>query len=251
MINKESVLEELVAIEQFVKDIKEYIGAGVNVVSDSVEAEAPKVIEEKPIKEAEEVVPEASSNKDEIEKVIKDFELEGWNKEDLIECLDSYEISYGKSLTIKEMREAVAQAVLDGKIPYEDDGVEKEPEVVADEPEPSYNDERSKMEATVEKEIKENYESKKLKDTVIKKFLKEYYEGDPDCKDCSVGCTKEEALQCYIDLKKNFVDDEGDVHAESEPYYRDNEVFCCGHECSKLDNGNLYCEICGEEYLSQ
>lgn len=103
------------------------------------------------------------------------------------------------------------------------------------------------VEASVESDTRKLYKSSKLKDATIKKFLNNYYEGDPDCKDCK-GCNKEEALECYIAIQKRMVDDEGNV-TKFEEYYDRNEVgFCCGKELGELENGNLYCEICGTEF---
>ena len=48
-------------------------------------------------------------------------------------------------------------------------------------------------------------------------------------------------LECYIDIHKALVDDDGDLNEFEEPYIRDGEYFCCGREIKELENGDLYC----------
>lgn len=106
--------------------------------------------------------------------------------------------------------------------------------------------EREAKENEIEEEIQAQYKAKKLKDSVIKKFLEKYNEGNPDCKGCK-GCSKEEILDCYITAKQSLVDDEGDVMELEEAYIRNGEYHCCGKELKTLDD-DLYCSVCGQKY---
>jgi hypothetical protein len=86
-----------------------------------------------------------------------------------------------------------------------------------------------------------------LKDVHIKKFLTKYYEGNP-VMTCPTGCKADCQLDCYIDIHKALIDDEGKVVEFETPYVRDGIHHCCGLEMESLDNGNIYCTVCGSEY---
>ena len=103
--------------------------------------------------------------------------------------------------------------------------------------------ERLEAEDEIEAQIRQQIKTKKLKTPAMKKAMAEYAEGNPDCEDCS-NCSTEELTACYIQMKQSFVDDEGEVHEESEPYVRNGVDFCCG---APLQEDNS-CAICGEEY---
>lgn len=45
-----------------------------------------------------------------------------------------------------------------------------------------------------------------------------------------------------------MLDDEGNVSEFKIPYIRDKQDYCCGKPMEKLDNGNIYCTVCGGEY---
>lgn len=99
----------------------------------------------------------------------------------------------------------------------------------------------------IEKDIRAKYKAKKLKDATIKKFVNNYYDGDPDLSDLD----KEEMLEEYIDIQKHLVDDDGEVHDMKEPYERNGENYCCGAKLvpgKGKKKGILICEVCGEEY---
>ena len=83
----------------------------------------------------------------------------------------------------------------------------------------------------------------------MKDFLKKYYNGKAECKDCK-GCKDNEVIACYTQLKQNFVDDSGDVMGEGEAYERDGEVYCCGTPCDADpdDDSTVVCTICGAQW---
>lgn len=104
------------------------------------------------------------------------------------------------------------------------------------------NNKRSEAEKKVEDNIRAFYGKKQLKDKAIATFLKYYLDGD------STELSKEEALEKYIEINKMLVDDDGNVSPVEEAYIRDEKYHCCGHELKDMDNGHVYCEICGNEY---
>lgn len=208
-----------------------------DLFTDEEEGEEETGAEEEGTEEAEEVT---------VEELVEELELS-----------DLKDVAKELGMTIKknDKRSAILKAIMakdedeiynalvelglaDGEeADSEDDGAE----------EVEVSEEVTKAEEKVEKDIRAKVKSKKLTDATIKKFLSKYYEGDPDCADCS-GCSKEERLDCYIKIQRNLVDDDGELN-ELNSYYERGEVgHCCGKPVVELDNGNLSCEICGEEY---
>ena len=140
----------------------------------------------------------------------------------------------------------VEQALVDAGYVAGDDVVEETEE------ETNANDyvsspERVKAEQKVEADIRAQYKAKKLKDSAIDTFNKSMYVGDPDCGQGCKGCDGESKLDCYIELKKKFVDDSGTVQPEKEAYERDGAFYCCGRE---LQDDNS-CGVCGTEYSEE
>lgn len=66
--------------------------------------------------------------------------------------------------------------------------------------------------------------------------------------ECPVGCKSDCQLDCYIEIHQALVDDEGNVSEFKTPYVRDGQDHCCGLPMQTLDNHNVYCTVCGEEY---
>lgn len=105
----------------------------------------------------------------------------------------------------------------------------------------------SELAQQVGNQIKSKYESGKLKDKHIKDFLKKYYDGDPT-NTCPVGCKADCQLECYIEIHQSLIDDKGNLNEFEVPYTRDKQNYCCGKEMETLQNGNIYCTVCGNEY---
>lgn len=61
--------------------------------------------------------------------------------------------------------------------------------------------------------------------------------------------SEEELLAFYIEMKKKFIDNDGNVCDPSEPYEIGDYNYCCGHELVFNKKGNKYvCPVCKEEY---
>ena len=200
--------------------------------------------------ETVEATEEETGDEDERVKIVEEYGLEEYTVEELADICAEYELSTkGKK---QALIDRIVKGILDGTIELEDEE-EAEEEEVQEEKAPlkkvaeSENPEVTKKEAEIEADIRDKYEKGKLKDSAIKKFLDKYNEGDPECAGCK-GCSKEDMLECYIDIHKALVDDDGDVNEFEEPYVRHGEYFCCGRELKELENGNLYCSVCGTEY---
>lgn len=194
---------------------------------------------------------ETGDEEDERVKIVEEYGLEEYTVEELADICAEYGLSTkGKK---QALIDRIVKGILDGTIELEDEGEDEEEEAPVEEKTPLKkvkehdNPQRAEKEAEVEADIRDKYEKGKLKDNEIKKFLDKYNEGDPECAGCK-GCSKEDMLECYIDIHKALVDDDGDLNEFEEPYIRDGEYFCCGREIKELENGNLYCQVCGTEY---
>ena len=102
-------------------------------------------------------------------------------------------------------------------------------------------------EAEVEEDIRKQFTAGKLKQSQIKSFLKDYYDGDAECSDCGK-CSKDEQLTCYINIHKALVDDDGEKHDMEDAYVREGEDFCCGKPLQNIDGKDLCCAVCGSVY---
>lgn len=217
---------------------------------------------------------------DPVDAIISEYGLLELSADELKEYLDGYKIKYTKKLSsVEKLARIVAEAIVDGRIPTEpteedtdseseedagDAGVAEEAESrngEAEEVSEGTDDnlssevdfvpspERAKAEKEIEMDIKSKLFNKKLKLSAIKNFLKEYYDGDADCADCK-GCSEEETIECYIDIQKSLVDDDGEVMKPEEGYFRNDVLHCCGKECVQDpdDEALVYCEICASQY---
>lgn len=280
------IVEKLKAMEAFCVDTRAFITGLMETPSEEavvtpVVEKAPKAKQE--VKETvvaeetvtEEVQEEEVAEENSIETIIAEYELLDMEIADLKEYLDSYKITYNKYKKTKQyFAETVAENILNGTIPSEEDEPAEEQETttsvveevaeeateevidesqtveeVAEEEATDIPAERLETEQAVEAKIRADFESKKLKPSGIKTFLKKYYNGDPDCADCK-GCSQDETLDCYIEIQTSLVDDEGTQNDMSNPYVRNDENYCCGKPLVEHpdDENILVCEICGVNY---
>lgn len=99
----------------------------------------------------------------------------------------------------------------------------------------------------IRNDISVNYKSGKLKDSHIKKFLTNYYDGNPN--DVVKGSNKTSMLETYVMIQQDLVGDDLKQHAVNTVYERNGKKYCCGKRLYKqLRKGYPYCEICGTEY---
>lgn len=105
----------------------------------------------------------------------------------------------------------------------------------------------AKAEDKIELELKTSIEKKKLSSKKVKDFIKRYYDGDPTMT-CPVGCKATCQEECYIEIHKALVSDEGKQQAFQTLYNRFGEKHCCGKLTQKLERGTNYCTVCGKEH---
>lgn len=243
-------------IEELVEDLDKLVEALEALGYYDEEDEEDTVEASEEVTEQEEDEEEEDEEEDEEASIAEKYGLNERTVEELADiCADFGLSTKGKK---QALIDRIVKGIMDGTIEFEDEDEEEveeeEVQEVQEEKAPlkkvseSENSKVLKKEAEIEADIRDKYEKGKLKDTTIKKFLDKYNEGDPECAGCN-GCSKEDMLDCYIDIHKALVDDDGDVNEFEEPYVRHGEYFCCGKEIKELDNGNLYCSVCGQEYV--
>lgn len=244
-------------------------------VEETIEEVTPEVVED----EVEETVEDLEDEEEEIEESTEDMnemeliqsELEAMEVDELVEILESVELPTKgkKQALISRILEAVADGLLeffdadeieeydaDEEDEELDEAIEQALEETDEEAEEEEieeieedEEEVSPREATqmeVEEEILEAYEDGSLTDKEIANFLEDYFNGK------FKPINKKRALNKYIEIQCDLVDADGDRMPMGEPYYvSDEDVFCCGSEIKELDNGNLFCEVCGQEYETE
>lgn len=62
----------------------------------------------------------------------------------------------------------------------------------------------------------------------------------------------EELVALYCEIRKRFVDDDGEEHEPGDPYELNEKNFCCGHELKYEKKSKTFiCESCGEKYTAE
>ena len=255
-------------------------------VEETIEEVTPEVVEDEVEETVEETVEDLEDEEEEIEESTEDMnemeliqsELEAMEVDELVEILESVELPTKgkKQALISRILEAVADGLLeffdadeieeydadeedeelDEAIEQALDGEEttdeEEYEEVEVDEEDEYEDEEEELsprEATqqeIEEEIAEAYENGDLTDKEIANFLDDYFNGK------FKPINKKRAYNKYVEIMCDLVDADGDRMDMKEAYYiNDDEIYCCGSEIKELDNGNLFCEVCGTEYETE
>lgn len=203
---------------------------------------------------------ELEDTKDSLyDQVVAD--LEGYTDEELADILSDIGISP------KGRRQAllakIVQAIEDGKLEWEDeesDGEvqeqalnermsnrESEPEVAQEDfEEDDFVGTEARKQACWDEcdHLETSFEKGEISHKEVIKYLKDYYNG----KYVSQG--EDADIEEYIAIQCDLIDDEGEKHEMSDPYYIGDDVFCCGAKLKEL-NGDLYCEHCGVTYENE
>lgn len=217
------------------------------------ENEPESVSDEDDAEEEEEATREITE--EELAEIANEYGLNDLDIEELRDYCNSYELAFhikAKKLTLVNI---IAKAIAEGVIEVgddedeseDDDSVESEDDGDESEEEAEVSPEVAEAESKVRKDIAAQIKKGKLTVKKMKEFLKQYYEGDADCKDCK-GCSEEEIIECYTDIHVALVDDEGEVNEMGQPYVRRDANYCCGKELQEMEDDTMYCEICGETY---
>lgn len=199
--------------------------------------------------------------------------LEDNDLEDIVEVLAEAGIKLSKLQAKKEdiVMTKLAEAFQNGMIEAEgeedeeanteddeeddEDGLEFSEDSYFDEYDPEgINDpqamskKRAKAIKTLVADIINKYEEEELTIKDIESELEDIVTDD-DIELLGEDYSEEELVAFYIEMKKRFVDDEGNVCEPSDPYEIGEDNFCCGHQLQYDKKHKKYtCPVCGEEY---
>ena len=217
--------------------------------------------------------PAEDEEDDELDEKFLQSARELMEEYDLSELCDALE-EVGVKMTAREKKKEdaimrkVAEALAEGLLDTEDD--EDEPAEVDDEdtsdvvigpdayfeefdPEgindpSSMSKKRKKAVEVLVAEILENVENEELTTDDMESELEDICTDD-DIELLGDDYSEDDLLGFYIEMKKRFVDDDGETVEPGEPYEIDGENFCCGHKLTYNKKSKKYtCAVCEEEY---
>ena len=230
-----------------------------------------------PTKEAEEENPvEEAMNppeEDEFAELAKSI-AEETDIEDIISALADVNIKATKKNAIAKLEDALRKGLIELDDEDEDEDAEDAEDESSETEEPTdddaevqyynptfdpegYNDpetmsedRRSACEALVDDILAQVSEGKltldELKDFVETICTEDELDLVEDAED------EMQILYLYMEVKKRFIDNEGNLNAPNEPYEIGEDNFCCGHELKYDKKSHMYiCEVCGQEYEAE
>lgn len=241
-----------------------------------IKKEESKVVQ-MPTKEAEEENPvEEAMNppeEDEFAELAKSI-AEETDIEDIISALADVNIKATKKNAIAKLEDALRKGLIELDDEDEDEDAEDAEDESSETEEPTdddaevqyynptfdpegYNDpetmsedRRSACEALVDDILAQVSEGKltldELKDFVETICTEDELDLVEDAED------EMQILYLYMEVKKRFIDNEGNLNAPNEPYEIGEDNFCCGHELKYDKKSHMYiCEVCGQEYEAE
>lgn len=245
------------------------VGSAPAEAEEPVEEEAPvaPAPEKKKLgkkKEAE------ADTEDEFDKQAKEV-AEETDAEDIIEALAEVGVKATEKNCVAKLADALRKGLIDLSdeddeagddeelTEGEDDTTDEDAEITADsyfhEFDPNgFNDpdemseERAEAIKTMVAEVIQAIEEEEIGEDDITSFIEDNATEDekellPD------DYTEEQLIGFYLELRKRFIDNEGNEHEPSDPYELGEENFCCGHKLKYSKKNKTYiCETCGEEY---
>lgn len=208
---------------------------------------------------------------------------EDMSAKEIIEYLAEFDIeAKGKKSDVVKV---LAKAIADGIVPLEDDDEEDESEEEADVEEttaeaeetaededgeefneesyfPEYDpegvnnpegmsEERAEAVKSMMADIIEGVENDTITEEDIQTFL-ETYASEEELEALGDDYQFEDLVAMYCEVKKRFIDDDGEEHEAGDPYEIDEENYCCGRKLKyEKKSKKFICENCGEEYEAE
>lgn len=216
--------------------------------------EEPEESKKEPTEVVEPEKEETAEEKADEDEEVTEEDIRGMSEEELTNICKENEIEIPEEVSKLKFKAKRVKALQEFLIEMLSDDEDEEEPVVEETKEETVEEfpasqERLDAEEEVEKDVREKIAKKKLTISAIKKELKNYYDGKAECKDCK-GCTEEEIIECYILLRKAFVDDDGELHEAEDPYERNEKYFCCGKELVEDpdEKDTMVCEVCASKY---
>lgn len=199
---------------------------------------------------------------------------EDMSAKEIIEYLAEFDIeAKGKKSDVVKV---LAKAIADGIVQLEDDEEEETTEEVEAETEdaedgeafsaesyfPEYDpegvnnpdnmtEERAEAVKTMMGEILESVENESLTEEDIQTFV-ETFASEDEVESLGDDYDFEDLVAMYCEIRKRFIDDEGEEHEPEDPYEIGDDNFCCGRKLKyEKKSKKFICEICGEEYEAE
>lgn len=210
---------------------------------------------------------------------------EDMSAKEIIEFLAEFDIeAKGKKSDVVKV---LAKAIADGIVQLEDDDedeseeeadveettAEAEEETAEDEDEdgeefneesyfPEYDpegvnnpdgmsEERAEAVKSMMADIIEGVENDTITEEDIQTFL-ETYASEEELEALGDDYQFEDLVAMYCEVKKRFIDDDGEEHEAGDPYEIDEENYCCGRKLKyEKKSKKFICENCGEEYEAE
>ena len=255
-----AMLEAPTTNDEIKQEVIKAIEAHVKKMSQKVTVDEPEIIEAvMPVALVTSSPAILADVKVDLKAIADKYELGDMKIGEVRDYLTGYDIEFPAKAKKPELITILCQSIADGLIPLDDededtvdtivDEVQADEIVESDLEDSNYDasDERVSTENEVEDKIRSTY-PKKLKISAIKKFLKTYYDGDAEMADLD-DQDDDVLVDMYIAIQQALVDDEGEIQAMEEAYFRNDLIFCCGKATVEMaDSKNIYCEVCGNEY---
>lgn len=201
---------------------------------------------------------------------------EDMSAKEIIEYLAEFDIeAKGKKSDVVKV---LAKAIADGIVQLEDDDEEDDSEEEADVEEtvededgeefneesyfPEYDpegvnnpegmsEERAEAVKFMMADIIEGVENDTITEEDIQTFL-ETYASEEELEALGDDYQFEDLVAMYCEVKKRFIDDDGEEHEAGDPYEIDEENYCCGRKLKyEKKSKKFICENCGEEYEAE
>ena len=210
---------------------------------------------------------------------------EDMSAKEIIEYLAEFDIEAKgkKSDVVKVLAKAIADGIVQLEDDYEDESEEEadveettaeaEEETAEDEDEdgeefneesyfPEYDpegvnnpdgmsEERAEAVKSMMADIIEGVENDTITEEDIQTFL-ETYASEEELEALGDDYQFEDLVAMYCEVKKRFIDDDGEEHEAGDPYEIDEENYCCGRKLKyEKKSKKFICENCGEEYEAE
>lgn len=234
----------------------------------SAKTEEPEEVDEQYIQMATEATEDMSAK--EIIEYLAEFDIEAKGKKsDVVKVLakaiadgivqleDDDEDESEEEADVEETT-AEAEAEAEEEIAEDEDGEEFNEESYFPEYDPEgvnnpegMSEERAEAVKSMMADIIEGVESDTITEEDIQTFL-ETYASEEELEALGDDYQFEDLVAMYCEVKKRFIDDDGEEHEAGDPYEIDEENYCCGRKLKyEKKSKKFICENCGEEYEAE
>ena len=274
---RDEIMERILALDSAPaeeEDVKSLAEAPAEEASDKP-ARSKKVAKKTPAEPARDEFDEQA------EAIAEDTDVE-----DIIEALADVDIKATKKNAVSKLAEALRRGLIElddddeeevedeetEEEEYEDEETEESDEEVEDDEEgvdysadsyfPEFDpeginnpeemsDERREAVESMMDSIIEDFSNDALTQDDIDDFLENFADHD-EIDLLGDEPTFDGTMQLYMEMRKRFIDNDGEAHEPSDPYEVGDRDMCCGHELKYIKKTKKYvCEHCGAEYEAE